>query len=139
MSVKITMLGAPQLQAKLKLLNDAMQKKIVKKVLKSVAKDVLLPAVDRNVPIDTGRLAASLKVKVFSKRNLFGAKVVTGTREELGIGPEEKGYYPMAVETGTSKQAAQPYLRPALHGNKDLIFEYTRNGLGSALESEAKK
>jgi HK97 gp10 family phage protein len=53
-------------------------------------------------PVDTGRLRASIDVK--SGRDARGPYVEVGTNVDYGP----------FVEYGTSKSAAQPYMRPAL-------------------------
>lgn len=62
------------------------------------------------VPIDTGRLRSSLThTEDFESDN---PAVEVGTNVE----------YAAAVEFGTSRQAAKPYLFPALNGNKSKIL-----------------
>lgn len=58
-------------------------------------------------PVDTGTLRRSI-VHVMS---LDGRSAFVGSNVE----------YAPFVEMGTSKMAAQPYLRPALHGNMPRI------------------
>jgi hypothetical protein len=57
----------------------------------------------------------------------FGYGVRTGTREELGIPSDAKGYYPVALEYGWvdrsgNRQPARPYMRPALWDHKDAVL-----------------
>ena len=60
-------------------------------------------AAKRNAPVDTGRLRSSI-----TRSNV----VRNGDSLEVAIGTDvEYGPY---VELGTSRQRAQPYLRPAL-------------------------
>lgn len=58
-----------------------------------------------NAPVDTGRLSASIANEVFDDYALIGTNVE----------------YAPYVELGTSRQEAQPYLRPALDNNRNKI------------------
>lgn len=67
------------------------------------------------VPVDTGRLRASINV---------GREYL---RKSIGTNVEYAGY----VEFGTSGQKPQPYLRPAYEENKDRITEFLEKILAS--------
>lgn len=54
------------------------------------------------VPVDTGRLKTSIEVE-FERQNLI-------SKAEIGTDVPYAGY----VEYGTSRQRAQPYMRPSL-------------------------
>ena len=94
----------------------------VKNALES-AKKTALKAVgieaERNVkgitPVDTGRLRTSITHEVVDSNS-----VVIGTNVE----------YAPYVELGTSKQKAQPYLRPGISNNinsyKSIIEQYLK-------------
>ena len=60
-----------------------------------------------NAPVDTGNLRSSIDVEV-------------GTEDAEIFTPVE---YAAHVEYGTSRQAAQPYLRPALDNSKGNIIK----------------
>ena len=72
-----------------------------------------------------------------------GVRVVTGTRKKLGIAAATKptlfskgknrGFYPMAVEVGTKRQRAQPYMRPAAKEEAPLVRARFGRALGSKL------
>lgn len=63
----------------------------------------------RICPVDTGRLRSSLAYEIETK-----GKEIIG---RIGTNVE----YSIFVEYGTSRMAAQPYLRPALEKNKGRI------------------
>lgn len=71
-------------------------------------------------PYDTGRLRDSMDHRV----DEGAAKVIIGTPVE----------YAPYVEFGTSKMKAQPYLRPALEGNKDRIQQIAEQYLGRGIK-----
>ena len=73
-------------------------------------------------------LQDSIKVKAgASKKNYVERRVVTGTRDELGIPPDAKGYYPSALEFGYThaKSGRQVpgryYMLRALTDNAHLV------------------
>ena len=82
-------------------------KEIADKIDKALYKAGLL--VERSakqiVPVDTGRLRASISTRVIP------GNAEVGTRVE----------YARFVEFGTEKQKAQPYLKPALENNREQI------------------
>lgn len=101
------------------------------------------------VPVDEGKLKASIKVKksLASRRTIrsTGYLVVTGRRRELGIDPDDKYYYPTAVEFGRSggrgrggrrvaPMAARPYLRPAIERHRNSIILALRRAVLRAVK-----
>lgn len=137
--VDITLLGDKALARKLARLPGVTQKKIVRKALRQGARPVLAAA-KRLCPVRYGVLKGSLKLRtVPRKRGLLGVEVSTGTRTELGIPESDPGYYPMSVEYGHGRVAAQPFLRPALDENRDRAKRIIGQRLGRDIEAEAKK
>ena len=157
--IDIAVIGDKELQRKLKALDEKMQKKIVRKALRQAAKPVL-SAARLLCPENTGRLRASLKLKVRrQKRGVFGVEVITGTRQELGIRANDPYYYPAAVEFGhlvglrhrhreqkelrrLRKQGAlvvgaHPFLRPALEMNRSTGIAIAARVIASELKREA--
>jgi len=65
----------------------------------------------KDAPVDTGRLRASIRIEVERiEKDIVEGKVGTNVN------------YARYVEFGTSKQSAQPYLRPALRNNfKEIV------------------
>lgn len=77
-------------------------KKKVNEELKRIAIQTVREAKDR-APVDTGRLRASITFEDEMRSNGF-LRLVVGSNVD----------YAPFVEFGTERQAAQPYLRPAL-------------------------
>ena len=67
------------------------------------------------VPVDTGRLRASINVQREYLRKSIGTNVT----------------YAKYVEFGTSGQRPQPYLRPAYEENKNRVSEFLEEILAS--------
>ena len=135
--VDISVFGDKQLQRALKALPINVEKKVVRQALRKAAKPVLDTAKSL-VPVKTGALKKSLKLRALrkQKRGQFGVQVMTGTREQLGIAADDPYYYPMAVEVGTAKAPAHPFMRPALDQNREatyrLVAELVRTGITRA-------
>ena len=70
-------------------------------------------------PVDTGNLRSSITHRVLSD-------------EEAHIGTNVE--YAPYVEQGTSKMAAQPFLRPALDNNKSRIEKMIGDVVGKAVK-----
>ena len=121
--ISIQVLGDEGLQRMLNAFPVAMQRKIVKKALREAGRPVLASA-KAKVPVGTGALKRSLRLRVLTrqKRGRFGVQIHTGVRGKLGIPEDAPYYYPMAVEVGTGRMAARPYMRPALRENKALCL-----------------
>jgi HK97 gp10 family phage protein len=75
------------------------------------------------VPVDTGRLRASIATR------LVPGNAEVGTRVE----------YAKFVEFGTNRQRPQPYLQPALINNQDQIKLILHTGLVDAMQDIFKK
>ena len=138
MSIDIRVLGVPELSAAFNRMDEALQKKIMRKALKQGAA-VVLPRAKQLVRRKSGKLAASLKVKFSTRKGRMSAKIETGTREELGIKPDDKGYYPMSLETGHGNVPAYPYLRPALAEKEAEVLAQVKTTVAQGVEAEGKK
>lgn len=103
--------GDKELDRRLRSLPPKVLKKLARRAVRPAAKEVLARAIDE-VPVDTGDLEDSLKVRALKRsrknKDKVGSRVVTG--EGFFKGDQ---YYGGFVEFGTSKMAARPFLRPA--------------------------
>lgn len=71
------------------------------------------------VPVDTGRLRNSIAHETGTTRNTYRA--VVGTNVEYGA----------AIELGTSKTKAQPYLKPAVTDHTSTFKRIIKDELGN--------
>lgn len=69
------------------------------------------PNAKLGVPVDTGRLQASITKKLFKRGGKYIGQI------EAGVGLP----YAAAIEFGTSKMAARPFMRPAINENMPYI------------------
>lgn len=121
--IRLEMLGDKELDRAMRDLPLKVQRKYARKAAREAMRPVL-QAAKAKAPVRTGRLRKGIRLRALKARRrgaVIGAVVITDTRQKMGIPPEDKGYYPAHVELGTSKMAAHPYLRPALHENRTKV------------------
>lgn len=119
----IDVVGAPELKAQLAALEGRIAKKLTRQAMRKAQKIVLADA-KRRVPVDTGALKKSLKVRALRRsRSRFGVEIRTG--EGLFVG---KTFYDGFIELGTKRMRAKPFLRPALYDNESRVrAEFARS------------
>lgn len=131
-AIDITMFGDKELQRKLDRLPSKLQKRVVKGAAKKAAEPILAAAKAR-APVRTGRHRDSMKITTKSGRKEIGAQIVTGTRKQLKIPADAKGYYPAAQEFGP-----HPHIRPALDAQRGAAIRIFGRELGPGIEREAR-
>ena len=134
--IDISILGDKKLQRQLIGLVPKLQKRAFKDAAKRALVSVLADA-RRRVPVKSGRLKRSLKIKPL--KGGIGAIVSTGTRKALRIDANDPYYYPAAIEYGTKGKDARPFLRPALLNRTEEVLRIFGRELGPAIERAAKK
>ena len=132
---EITIQGYDDVIRNLKQLDHKIQLKVMRSALRAGAK-VIQRNARQLVPTDTGNMKKNIKLKSLKRsKKQMGVNIVTGTRESMGIPQKGKGYYPFSVEYGTSEMKAQPFMRPALEGNRVAATK----AIGDTLEKGIKK
>lgn len=107
----VTLSGFPELADSLEHLADS---ETVQEILGSAVVQggvIVVTDAKRRVPVDTGNLQRSIHLEYATDAGDKQAAVEVGTDVDYG----------KYVEFGTSRMAAQPYLRPALDENRDEI------------------
>jgi HK97 gp10 family phage protein len=119
--------GADDLARTLKELGPRLARKHGQKAVREGLKPVLAEA-RRLVPVDTGALKRSLRVR--NKRS----------RRRDAVGAEVSATAPHAhlVEFGTVKMAPQPFLRVALDANRQEVLDRMAEQLARGIEQEVK-
>lgn len=136
--IDISFVGDDDLQRQLKRIAIQAQRKIVRAAMRKSMKSVKERA-QALVPVDSGRLRDSIHQKSRTKRGITRVFVSTGTRQELGIPSDAKGFYPAVIEYGTRTRAAYSYLRRALHEKRGTVLKAVASDIGKGIEREAKK
>jgi len=150
----IALIGDKELERRLNAFESNVSKRLLKNAMKHAMKPAL-QAIKARVPVDTGRLRDSLKIVAWTgkrrQRGKFGFKVVTGTREELGIPEGAKGYYPFAVEaghytarswilgSGGKRVPARPYMRPGFKAAQPQMLATLTQRMKENIRREAMK
>lgn len=119
-----------ELQARL----QAVTEKVAKKALRKAARKGMSKVRDEaraNAPEDTGLLATNFALLTSFKRGALYARV--GIKGGAKKNPDTPYYFRM-VELGTKNIAAKPFLRPALEGNAQEVFDTVVRELKEALD-----
>lgn len=106
--VDITLIGAPELQAKLQALDLAVQKRIVRAAFRKSARRIKQRIITNisgdPVEVRTGTYLAAWKATKIAaglqKRGRIRIGIRYPEREDLGIKPADPYYYPYAIEYG---------------------------------------
>lgn len=138
--------GAKELSKKLR----ALGQKTGGKVLKSAAYSAMLPVLrsaEASAPVDDrshlrktykGRAVAPGFLSRNIKRHAWLAPGKNYVR--VRVGPASEAYYgSLFVELGTSSQAAQPWLGPALERNQGRVLDLFKQKMKVVIEREARK
>lgn len=160
MSVTITPSGIAELRAALEALPQELRNGSERTALRAGAKPVLKAAKGFLTVKDTGLLAASLgiTVKKSRKKGIVTARV--GPRGNFGqwvtrkkLVPQPGGgvkvyqyreyanpaSYAHLIEYGTSKMAARPFMRPAIHSARGAVEKEMANGFRKGLQRAAHR
>jgi len=113
-------------------LPQKLQDRALKNAMAAGAREIRKEA-KRLVPVDEGDLRDSIVVARKVKKTKTGrGNVVVGLR---GVGR----FYAHLIEFGTSKQSAQPFMRPALDNANEKALEKIGPKLGKEIEKQARK
>ena len=157
--------GANQLLKKLERLPAKCQRKVYSQAVRAGGK-VVLDAAKAKAPVDTGTLRRSLVLRTTprKKRGEISYSVFPSTKKEPGLigktkaemvgsrggGRTSRGgrrgghkgadyYYPAALEYGTSRMSAKPFMRPAWDSTRGRALKAILGRLRIGIEREAKK
>ena len=131
--VSISVLGDKKLQKKLKQLDIKLQKKIVRNAINRA----ILPVRNKAkalAPVDSGLLKRSIKRKTGVKKGIARARIITGTRFDLNIPFDAKGYYPAAIEYGTQDQPARSFMRAAITALRSHVLKKTGDYIDAGIK-----
>ncbi len=153
-AIDISILGDKELEKKLAALgSEAAQKKAVRPALRKSIKRIRTRVIQHlsGLPVQpqTGRLLvgmASVKPQSLRRsRGTLGVVLPFPSREQLGIDPKDKYFYPAAVEyghvRGAGKSAAppHPFIRPAVDNNSERELSLIAADIGKGIIKQAMK
>lgn len=125
--MSMELVGAGGLGKKFKALQNVGKADLLEAIVQAVAEPVRKLAEDR-APRRTGRLAGSIIAKTLVKRKNVCV---------VGIGPTKDAFHGLFQELGTSRHAAQPFLRPSFDERKESSKTGITDGLREAVEGVA--
>jgi len=141
--VKVKVSGLRELDTALKALDLDIRKRAARKA----ARDALEPvhrAIERNAPVDTGGLKASVRMtsttaqsrlKKAGKKAFMISSVKVGYTKRNRIGG---GYQALQVEFGANNMKARPFVRPAIQGKEKAVFMRYRRTLRESINKFAR-
>ncbi len=138
--MRVRVSGFRELDQRLARLEAALPEERVRKALHDGAQ-VLVDEMRRLAPVDTGRLRDSIQAvddrdaRVYGKVSAGDVSVYVGP-----VGSTEDGdvFYARFIEFGTSRRAAEPFLRPALAARREQAEERVLADLSRAIEDASR-
>ena len=146
--IDISVLGIKAAEDNLRQLEFAIQRRIVRGSMKRsterLKNEVLLNLSGRVVRERTGAYVNAMEQqKVRARSSQRGIKVVVPlpTRASLGIPryPKDTGYYPTALEYGSSTMSAKAPIRKAVNANTEREFARLGDDIGQGIDREVAK
>lgn len=125
-SAKVTVTGATEAVAAFRRLSGAVRGRLLAQAATAGALPILTAA-QTKAPVRTGNLRRSLHTEVI-EQTAATATVMVGTDVD----------YARYVEEGTSRQAAQPYLRPAFDTQRETAIRETGDAFRELVEAAVR-
>lgn len=154
MAEVVTVTGLEELYAKFRTLGTRVENKVVRQALRKGAK-ALLPAVQAEAPVASGKLKQSLRLKV--PRNKKRGQIAITVEPNPENFRDKHGYYPAVVEYGRTRMKRargashkkiknpkyivqpNPYLKRAFDKNKSALSAQLRTDIRDGILLEAAK
>lgn len=142
--VKRFIQGDKELAYKLRALGGAASDKALRSAAMSATLPVLRSAQSR-APVREGSdpkrtYLGRLVAPGFLKRNIARRSMITRGGVRVDIGPKAEAFYgTQFIEIGTSRIAAQPWLRPAFYSHKNEMPRILGDKLRAKIEAIKKK
>lgn len=142
--IDISVFGDKALQRRLQRVATTTQRKIVRQALRASAKRIK-PYVLQNIQSKLGQRTGAYykawkRAKIRSgatRRGMIRLGIAMPTREEFGIAPGDKYFYPAALEYGQKRGnrhvPARPHIRPAVDNNKGREFRQISRDIGRGI------
>lgn len=151
--VDISLVGSDILIRQLASFEPRIARKVVRQTLRKSVKRLKVHIVQHlsGYPVapETGRyltaMAGAQPKALPRKRHVIAQAIAMPTRAELGISPQEKGYYPFSLEYGYTREARAPVVVPpfapirrAVNDNTDAEHRLMGRDIGKGVEREAR-
>ncbi len=142
--VTIQLTGIDDILRKLNTLDDRVAKKVVRKEVRGGTKVIADEAKARSL-VDEGTMKRSISVRARKKRRRgeISMNLIFNVRKfpklTRGSTKQRRYFYPAAIEYGTNKMKAKPFVRPAWDSKKRPVLARILNGIRAGIEREAHK
>jgi len=127
-------IGMDKLLHSLKVFPERVQKNVLSGAVRAGTKPILTEAKIR-VPKDTGNLKKSLGVIKRRSRDKTKLRFSITPRK----GGKNDGFYAHMIEFGTSRQQAQPFMRPAFENKANECLSAVKDYMAKRIEKEIIK
>lgn len=142
MGIKVETRGFPELERQLKGVgNEVAQAKTLGSALRTAMRPVLNAAKDL-VPVDTGNLRESIKLRIYKPRSGLPTAAAVGvwwSQKARGVAALVQPFYALFVEKGTRHSLANAFLRPAFDSDVEGMTNRLRVALGAAIDRAVKR
>ena len=120
--VRINITGNYEIDLEMAKVADRMKRKLIQAALRPTGQQVLAEA-KAKVPVDTGALQKSIRLRNYSRRGKVGVSIFS------------RRPYGAYQEFGTKRSAMQKHLRPALYDRRTQYVSAARRAVLSAIAS----
>lgn len=126
--ISISALGAPAILRKFGILEEKVQRKVLRGAMRQAAKSVQAAAKGM-APVDTGELAASIDISALRRsRKQFGMRIFSSAASL-----KTERFYSAYVEFGSLRKEARPFLGPALRSRRGETLNLMRAAVAAAI------
>lgn len=137
-AIKQTLTGARELEAALRQLPRATAKGVLRRALRKAAAPTATVAEALAPRGATGNLLASIDVRTVLVKSQKKRRPKIGDVELFIGATTPKGAHAHLLEFGTSKMAAQPFLRPAWDSTKQQVLDAIETEIWESLSKAAR-
>ncbi|OJW26900.1 MAG: hypothetical protein BGO49_21505 [Planctomycetales bacterium 71-10] len=131
----VVVTGVEEIDRRMKTLVPRLQKKVIRQSMRKAMK-IVAAATRARVPVDTGLLKASIKVRAtkFKRRGRLGVEVRAGEGDFKG-----DTFYGGMVEYGTKRMPPRPFMAPAYDETKEQAKGVAMDEILAGIEREASR
>ncbi len=134
MMISADVTGTDALLKALKQFPENIQKNVMTGAVRAAAKPIIDDA-RANVPVDSGNLKKS--IGVVKRKSDDKTKIHFSVTPRKG--GKNDGFYGHMIEFGTSKMAAQPFMRPAFEKQDQQSIEAAKKYMAKRIDKEIEK
>ena len=138
--VAVSVTGNKELDRALAQMSEQAERKAVRPAIKASCNRLKGEVAQRlsghPVKPESGRLLAAMiaeKPIIDPSRGSVRYGLKLPTREELGIGPKDKHYYPIYLEYGTCRMPPHSFMRAAIDENREREMALIRRDIGQRI------